>query len=126
MLRAPAAAGRVVQRSGYILTRRAGHDRLRYVKTTRTLCLTLIIVALVGLAEGCHTQVAKSRPRTPGSPTQTVAVTVDFGDGKERRLDSLPWGDRMTALEALQAASETPGGPKIESHGSGPTAFVEA
>lgn len=62
-------------------------------------------------------------PRPQG---ETFSLTIEFGNGAEMRFESLPWRDRMTVLEGLQAAGEFRPGITFSRRGAGETAFVTA
>lgn len=54
----------------------------------------------------------------------TVQVTINYGDGAERRYPEIPWREGMTVLDAMKAVENHPRGVKIEYRGSGATAFL--
>jgi len=53
-----------------------------------------------------------------------VSLSVDYGDGSEKRFTALAWTDGMTVLDALQAAAKHPRGITFKHRSSGATAFV--
>ena len=54
----------------------------------------------------------------------TVTVTIDFGDGFQKRYTSIPWKSKMTVMDATQAATKHKRGIKIKYRGRRATAFL--
>lgn len=75
-----------------------------------------------GQAEG---PAAGEKPPQPAKES-IVKLTVDYGDGVEKRFKALEWKPGLTALEALELAGRHKRGVKVQHRGAGPTAFVEA
>jgi hypothetical protein len=94
----------------------------------RVLALWLAVPTLVLLA-GC------SPPKPVGgdadlpvatTPTgDAVALVIDFDDGQERRFQ-LAWRERMTVLDALEAAARRQRGITYVHRGSGEMAMITA
>lgn len=63
-------------------------------------------------------------PITAAEPT--VSLTVDYGDGVEKKFTALAWKEGLTVLDALSAAAKHPRGVKIDRRGNGELAFVTA
>lgn len=55
-----------------------------------------------------------------------VTLTIDFGDGVQKRFTQLPWNDKLTVLGALELAAKHHRGVKFTQRGSGETAFVDS
>lgn len=55
-----------------------------------------------------------------------VVLTIDFGDGMQKRFTQLPWSDKLTVLGALELAAKHPRGVKFTHRGVGETAFVDS
>ena len=55
---------------------------------------------------------------------KAVTLTIDYGDGVQKRFKAIPWNRGMTVLDALQAAAKHPRGVQIKVRGRGSTAFV--
>lgn len=74
------------------------------------------------LAGGC----GKTQKTTPAAKTvgKTVELTLDFGDGRKKDFN-IPWHEKMTVLDAIQAASKLPKSFTFEMKGKGATAFIE-
>ena len=53
-----------------------------------------------------------------------VSMTVDFGNGTQKKFDQLPWKAGLTVLDAARLAEKQPRGIRIKSRGKGDTAFV--
>jgi hypothetical protein len=55
---------------------------------------------------------------------ETFSLTVDFGNGAEMRFAALRWRERMTVLDAMQAAADFRPGITFTHQGSDATAFL--
>ena len=77
--------------------------------------LPAILVALAGVAN-THAQ----------EQTQTVKLTIDYGDGVQKTFLNLEWKEKLTVFAGLQAAEKHPRGIKLEHSGSGDTIFIKA
>jgi len=71
-----------------------------------------LVVAFAGLAA------AQDAP--------SVRLTIDYGDGVQKTFSALEWTEKMTVLDALQAAEKHPRGIKVKHTGAGETVFVTA
>jgi hypothetical protein len=103
------------------------------------LLLALVLGAMV-LARGVSGPEVVPAPQTPPTaPNQrsgdradsqpivkTVALVIDFGDGRTRRYDEMAWHDGMTVGALLAAVRELPGGPTFAQQGSGASALLTA
>lgn len=58
------------------------------------------------------------------APASVVQLTIDYGDGAQKRFTAVPWKEKMTVLEALQFAKAHPHGVKFESRGKGKITFL--
>jgi hypothetical protein len=65
---------------------------------------------------------------TPSPPPQgeVISLTVDFGNGAQKRLAALPWRNGLTVLDALQEAEKFRPGITFAFQGAGETVFVTA
>src|SRR5687767_3321958 len=65
--------------------------------------LALFALALLAPASGpfCASRLAAEEPAQAG-----VALTIDYGDGSQKRIVDLAWRDGLTVFEALQLASK--------------------
>jgi hypothetical protein len=77
------------------------------------LCLLLMSAALA----------VSSRPLLADDP-KNVALTVDYGDGVQKRFTEIAWKDGMTIADLLEAAAKHPRGIKYVKRGEGATAFL--
>ncbi len=59
-------------------------------------------------------------------PATSVRLTIDYGDGVQKSYSSLPWKEKMTVFDALQAAEKHPRGIQLDYSGSGETIFIKA
>lgn len=51
-------------------------------------------------------------------------LTIDYGDGVQKRFTKIPWKGGMTILDAMQAAERHKRGIKYVVHGTGPTTLL--
>jgi hypothetical protein len=82
--------------------------------------LTLFNTVLFGQGE-------KSKAEPDGTGQQaasTIELTIDFGDGFQKRYTQLACQPDMTVLDALIAARRHPHETQFEYRGEGATAFV--
>ena len=70
----------------------------------------LFIVSPNGLAE-------QAQPKP-------VQLTIDYGDGFQKRYTSIPWEKKMTVLDTLEFAAEHPRRIRFKHRSSGSTAFL--
>jgi hypothetical protein len=56
----------------------------------------------------------------------SVGLSLDYGDGVQKTFVALPWKEKMTVFDALQAAEKHPRGIKVASIGRGETIFITA
>lgn len=57
-------------------------------------------------------------------PAATVTLTIDYGDGLQKRFIDIPWRPEMTLLDAMRHAQRHPRGIHFDIRGSGETAFL--
>ena len=53
-----------------------------------------------------------------------VILTIDYGDGAQKRFPSIPWKKGMTALGTLQWAAKHPRGIEFSAHGKDATTLI--
>ena len=56
--------------------------------------------------------------------TQTITLTINYGDGVQKTFTKLPWHTKLTVLDATTAASKHPRGIRFDYRGSGSTALL--
>lgn len=69
---------------------------------------------------------ATPSPRLCAQERLHVELTVDYGDGVEKRFPMLPFKPSLTVLGAMEAAGQHPRGIKFEYRGQGETAFLKS
>jgi hypothetical protein len=80
---------------------------------------------LLPAASGAGLAAAQEKAQeAPAEEPPRVVLTIDYGDGVEKRFKALEWKPGLTALEALEQASRHRRGIKLQYRGSGATAFV--
>ncbi len=61
----------------------------------------------------------------PQAPSKTVTLVIDFGDKEStKRYDKISWREKMTVIDAMNAAKKADKSLTFESRGSGRTTFV--
>lgn len=84
------------------------------------------VLILGALTISCLTIFTAHESHSQNKTTKTVSLTVDYGNGFERRYTALNWTENMTALDATRLASKHKQGFTIRVKGSGATAFVDS
>jgi len=83
--------------------------------------LTLSCTAMMLLF--CHVAFLEAK-KPEGKSAQVVTLTVDYGDGAQKRFVEIPWKTEMTVGDATDAADKHPRGIEIEVRGKGETAIL--
>ena len=78
---------------------------------------------ILGLLLGTSALAEDAVSQAPGA-TKKVALTVNYGDGVEKRFTAIPWKSGMTVLDVLEAARKHPRGIRFKYRGSGQRAFL--
>jgi hypothetical protein len=89
-----------------------------------------ITIALLAAAIGCRER--QNDKASPSSTTNTasasaavvVQLTIDFGDGAQKRFTAIPLREGMTVLDLLDAAKAHSHGITFASRGSGAMTLV--
>lgn len=83
--------------------------------------LVAATLALVGALQSA----GRAAPPAPAQAAEpTVELTIDYGDGVQKRFVGLPHKAGGTVLDALEAARRHPRGITFEQRGRGETAFL--
>lgn len=77
------------------------------------LLVTLVVSQVRRTSDG---QPQRAAPAT-NQDGPSVQLTIDFGDGFQKRFPTLAWQSGMTVLDALRAAARHPRGIRLESAG---------
>ena len=80
----------------------------------------IVLVALLSL--GGFSLIQKTTAADPDA--KPIQLTIDYGDGVQKRFADLPLTPDMTVLDALRAAKEHPHGITFVVQGTGQNAFV--
>jgi hypothetical protein len=80
-----------------------------------------LFAALI-LGIGCLLVV--SSPASSAAEDQVVELTIDYGDGVQKRFTALAWKEKMTVYDALKQASQHRRGIKETHTGSGESLLV--
>jgi uncharacterized protein DUF4430 len=94
--------------------------------------LKSVVVAVMALAAtiGCRerpseTPATSSATHSASTPSgQGVQLTIDYGDGAEKRFTAIPFRDGTTVLDVLEAAKAHSHGITFASRGSGAMTLV--
>jgi hypothetical protein len=89
-----------------------------------TYLVTFSTVALVLAEIGCRGRPSPQPVSAPTTAAQAVQLTIDYGDGGQKRFTALAWRDGMTVLDALEAAKANQHGITFTQRGSGETAMI--
>lgn len=91
----------------------------------RILLLALLSLACATvLSAQSETDSVKKRPPTP--KLTTVVLTIDYGDGAQKRFPTIPWKKGFTVLDALEWAKKHPRGIELQRRGKEATTLVLA
>ena len=93
------------------------------VKRRIQVAISLLPVILCWHMVG-NAQLASAQKDSQLSHPATVVLTIDFGDGMQKRYPKVPWKRGMTVLHALEWASRHPRGIKFDGRGRGATKLV--
>lgn len=78
---------------------------------------------ILGLLLGCTALVSEVAGQAPQG-IKKIALTINYGDGVEKRFTAIPWKPGMTVLEVLEAARKHPRGIRFKYRGSAGRAFL--
>lgn len=95
---------------------RSPRNPLRVAATRRGWLLVLLAMGLISAGTLSSAEPAE----------KIVVLTIDYGDGVQKRFTQLAWNDKLTVLGALELAAKHPRGVKFTQRGSGETAFVDS
>jgi hypothetical protein len=87
--------------------------------TPRALSLTAL--ALIGVCTA-----ANDLPALAQDKAATVRLTIDYGDSVQKLFTALPWKEKITVFDVLQAAEKHPRGIKVTFTGRGESVFITA
>lgn len=80
---------------------------------------TLLCWSAAGLV--CSDDAAKSDQR---DAKPAIELTIDYGDGAQKRFSQVPWTQNMTVFDTLQWASKHPHGIEFKHRGKDSLALV--
>lgn len=78
----------------------------------------------VAFAAGCG--LIGHSPTSIAEEASAVRLTIDYGDGVQKTFTSLPWKDKLTVFDALQAAEKHSHGIQVTFTGKDDTIFITA
>ena len=76
------------------------------------------------LGRPAEDEVDTTRLSAKEAPKDAIILTVDYGDGAEKRFTSIPWRSGMKVIDALKWAADHPHGIAFDQRGRAGTAFV--
>jgi hypothetical protein len=88
--------------------------------------ITRRLLLLLGLLLSCAStlSLASAQEVKEEKGENTVTLTVDYGDGVRKEFTAIPWKEKLTAFDALQAAAKHPRGIKFKHRGAGAATLV--
>jgi Domain of unknown function (DUF4430) len=86
----------------------------------------MLLIMWVGCARSVESKREGPAAWQAAEGMPSVAMTIDYGDGMEKRFARIPHEERMTVLAALNAAASHPRGIKFDKTGSGEAAMLTA
>lgn len=92
----------------------------RFTLRKRAVAIATLYAVLVGPLP-LH---ADDEQRSEVAPRQSLLLTIDYGDGVQKRFTRLKYTDEMTVLDLMQAAAKHPRGIRIRYRGRAATAFL--
>lgn len=89
----------------------------------------VVVAMLFAVAIGCHERasekpLANNANMANAAAAQVVQLTIDFGDGAQKRFTAIAFREAMTVLDALEAAKAHPHGVTFASRGSGAMTLI--
>lgn len=93
---------------------------------TWLIVVSLILGGACGFPSVAATEKATQESAQGDQQAQHVELTIDYGDGVEKRFQALPFKPGLTILGLMDAASQHPRGIKFEYRGQGETAFLKS
>ena len=84
---------------------------------------TLVLLSLFCVAQVNSETEPKSRKQAQ-SAKSVVVLTIDYGDGAQKRFPMIPWQKEMTVLSALEWAAKHPRGIEIDVRGKKSTTLI--
>ena len=85
------------------------------------ICMISLTVLLV---QQVNSQIEPKKSGEAQAKKAVVILTIDYGDGAQKRFPSIPWQRRMTVLDALEWAAKHPRGIDFFGKGNGSTKLI--
>lgn len=96
----------------------------RVVDRTKQAILATLVLGAAFFAWATRSPPSYAQEGRGEDKPRVVELTIDYGDGVEKRFKALRWKEKMTVLDALRQAQEHPRGVKFKFRGSGAAAFL--
>ncbi len=97
-----------------------------FVKRFPTLAAVLLLTCGLAWSQTDSATTDSNQPDSAApAKAATVALTIDFGDGFEKRYTAIPYIESMTVLSVLEAARAHPHATSFSFRGQGATAFLK-
>ena len=90
----------------------------------RAISFCLVLVSSIGCRSERSTDKSPARLELAPEGEPAVELVIDYGDGSEKRLKRIPYGDEMTVRQALEFAAAHPHGVKFKATGTGESAML--
>lgn len=84
------------------------------------------IVSTLALVVVLQVNSLAEEKKSPTKPKQKpiVTLTIDYGDGMQKRFPIIPWKEKMTVIDAMEWADKHPRGIGFSSRGKGATKLI--
>lgn len=89
----------------------------------RRILATALLAAIVMFATKVNSA-TDVEPANRQENRKFVVLTVDYGDGAQKKYNAIPWQTDMTVLKVMQWADKHPHGIDFVSRGEGATAML--
>ena len=99
--------------------------RSRRFVSARHLAVTVCLQVVAAIATLPNLAAEETGSSQEAIKPRIVTLTVDYGDGSQKRFTQIPWKDGMTILHAMRAAQRHKRGINFLFRGKGPTAMLK-
>lgn len=95
------------------------------IGTMKRRILAISIISLAALqVQQVNSQIEPKKREEAQAKKAVVTLTIDYGDGAQKRFPTITWRDKMTVLGALEWAAKHPHGIHFSGKGKGSTKLI--
>lgn len=94
------------------------------MRTAKRRILATALLAAVVMFTPKVNSATEEIPAKPQQNRKLVTLTVDYGDGAQKKYTAVPWQKGMTVMAAMQWANKHPHGVDFVSRGTGATTML--